>query len=65
MQLRKLSAEEEAAFIKEIHGGDSSAVFRFLRENFALLQARSQMLLLTGLSGYLLSLVFYLATVPS
>ncbi len=59
MPLKKLSAVEEAAFIKEIHGGDYSAVFRYLRESFTLLQARSQMLLglaticltITGFSG--------------
>lgn len=57
--MKKLSTAEEAAFIKEIHGGDYSAVFRYLRESFALLQARSQMLLglaticltITGFSG--------------
>ncbi len=59
MPLRKLTAAEEADFIKELHGGDYGAVFRDLRESYALLQARSQMLLglaticltITGFSG--------------
>ncbi len=56
---RKLSPEEELAFLKEIHGEDYGALFAFLREAFALLQMRAQMLLglaticltITGFSG--------------
>ncbi len=59
MKLRKLSLEEELDFIKEIHGNDTQSIFAFLRECFALLQARAQMLLglaticltITGFSG--------------
>lgn len=59
MSLRKLTTMEEAAFIKEVYGEEYSAVCGYLRESFALLQARSQMLLglaticltITGFSG--------------
>ncbi len=42
--LKPLSSEEELGFLKENHGGDVTKVFCYLRESFALLQARSQML---------------------
>ncbi|QHI70610.1 hypothetical protein [Tichowtungia aerotolerans] len=54
-----LDAKEELEFLEEIHGGDLSKVFGYLRESFTLLQTRSQMLLglaticltITGFSG--------------
>jgi len=58
--LRKLSPEEELEFLKEIHGHDApSRLFAVLRDSFALLQTRAQMLLglaticltITGFSG--------------
>ncbi len=58
--LRKLSPEEELEFLKEIHGADDSAkLFSELKDAFALLQTRAQMLLglaticltITGFSG--------------
>lgn len=57
--MKHLSSKEELEFLKEIHGGDLSRVFSYLRESFALLQTRSQMLLglaticltITGFSG--------------
>lgn len=59
MRLIKLSPEKELEFLKEIHRGDTSQIFCYLRDTFALLQARSQMLLglaticltITGFSG--------------
>jgi len=57
--MKKLTPEEEVAFLKEIHGGDYSKLFSSVKESFALLQMRSQMLLglaticltITGFSG--------------
>lgn len=59
MSLKKLTSEEELAFLKEIYGKDYDKLFAFLRESFASLQMRSQMLLglaticltITGFSG--------------
>jgi H+/Cl- antiporter ClcA len=57
--MKHLDSKEELEFLKEIHGGDVAKVFGYLRESFALLQTRSQMLLglaticltITGFSG--------------
>lgn len=58
--LRKLTPEEELEFLKEIQGGtDYDRLFGWMKESFALLQMRSQMLLglaticltITGFSG--------------
>ncbi|VGO14566.1 hypothetical protein PDESU_03129 [Pontiella desulfatans] len=57
--LKKLSPEEELEFLKEIHGEGYANLFGVLKESFALLQARAQMLLglaticltITGFSG--------------
>jgi len=58
--LRKLTPEEELEFLKEIHGADDySKLFSELKDAFALLQTRAQMLLglaticltITGFSG--------------
>lgn len=58
--LKRLSHEEELAFLKEVHGeGESAALFGVMREAFVLLQTRAQMLLglaticltITGFSG--------------
>jgi len=58
--LRKLTPEEELEFLKEIHGADDcSKLFATLKDAFALLQTRAQMLLglaticltITGFSG--------------
>ena len=57
--MKHLSPKEELEFLKEIHSGDVAQVFCYLRESFALLQTRSQMLLglaticmtITGFSG--------------
>ncbi|MDF7798573.1 hypothetical protein P4C99_03815 [Pontiellaceae bacterium B1224] len=44
--LRKLKPEEELAFMKEIYGGDDYAkLFGAVKESFALIQTRAQMLL--------------------
>jgi hypothetical protein len=59
MVLKKLTPEEEVEFLKEIHGEDYSKLFGAVKESFALLQTRSQMLLglaticltITGFSG--------------
>lgn len=59
MSLTRLSPAEELEFLKEIHGGDAAKIFCYLRDTFALLQTRSQMLLglaticltITGFSG--------------
>lgn len=59
MCLKKLSPEEEVDFLKEIHGGSYDRLFSNVKESFALLQTRSQMLLglaticltITGFSG--------------
>ena len=59
MSLKKLTPDEELEFLKEIHGGDAAKIFCYLRDAFALLQSRSQMLLglaticltITGFSG--------------
>ena len=59
MSLKKLTPNEELEFLKEILGGDVAKIFGYMRESFALLQARSQMLLglaticltITGFSG--------------
>lgn len=57
--LKKLSPEEELEFLKEIHGNEYSKLFGVLKDSFALLQTRAQMLLglaticltITGFSG--------------
>ena len=57
--MKQLTSDEELEFLKEIHGGEMAKVFSYLRESFALLQTRSQMLLglaticltITGFSG--------------
>lgn len=57
--MKKLSPSEELAFLKEIYGEDSGKLFSVMREAFAILQTRSQMLLglaticltITGFSG--------------
>lgn len=58
--LRKLTPKEELEFLKEIHGAnDYSKLFGVLKDSFALLQTRAQMLLglaticltITGFSG--------------
>jgi hypothetical protein len=57
--MKHLSAKEELEFLKEIHGEDSGKLFAAMREAFAILQTRSQMLLglaticltITGFSG--------------
>ena len=57
--LKKLSPEEELAFLKEIHGEDYPELFAVVRDWFSLLQTRAQMLLglaticltITGFSG--------------
>jgi hypothetical protein len=57
--MKKLKPEEEVAFLKEIHGDDYGKLFGSVKESFALLQMRSQMLLglaticltITGFSG--------------
>lgn len=58
--LRKLSPEEELDFMKEIHGADDYArLFAAVKDSFALIQTRAQMLLglaticltITGFSG--------------
>lgn len=58
--LRKLSPEDELAFMKEIHGAtDYAKLFAAVKESFALIQTRAQMLLglaticltITGFSG--------------
>ena len=58
--LKKLSPEEELAFMKEIHGTDDYArLFAAVKDSFALIQTRAQMLLglaticltITGFSG--------------
>jgi hypothetical protein len=57
--MRKLTPEEEVEFLKEIHGEDYGQLFGVVKEAFALLQMRSQMLLglaticltITGFSG--------------
>ncbi|MDH3982282.1 MAG: hypothetical protein OES84_05195 [Kiritimatiellaceae bacterium] len=60
--LKKLNLEK-LEFPKEIHDGtDYPILFGAMKESFALLQSRSQMMLV-GLAGYLLSLVFFLMTV--
>lgn len=59
MSLKKLNPEQELEFLKEIHGGDYGKLFGAVKESFALLQTRSQMLLglaticltITGFSG--------------
>jgi len=58
--LKKLTPKEELEFLKEIHGAnDYSKLFGVLKDSFALLQTRAQMLLglaticltITGFSG--------------
>lgn len=57
--MKKLKPEEEVEFLKEIHGDDYGKLFGAVKESFALLQTRSQMLLglaticltITGFSG--------------
>lgn len=57
--MKKLTPEEEVEFLKEIYGEDYSQLFGVVKESFALLQTRSQMLLglaticltITGFSG--------------
>ncbi|MEI8207169.1 MAG: hypothetical protein WCG03_09860 [Kiritimatiellales bacterium] len=57
--MKKLTPEEEVEFLKEIHGEDYGQLFGVVKESFALLQTRSQMLLglaticltITGFSG--------------
>ena len=57
--MKKLTPEEEVEFLKEIHGEDYGQLFGAVKESFALLQMRSQMLLglaticltITGFSG--------------
>ena len=57
--MKKLTPEEEVEFLKEIHGEDYGPLFGAVKESFALLQMRSQMLLglaticltITGFSG--------------
>ena len=59
MSLKKLTPREEIEFLKEINGEDYSKLFGSVKESFALLQMRSQMLLglaticltITGFSG--------------
>jgi hypothetical protein len=59
MSLKKLTPEEELAFLKEIHADDPGKLFASIREAFSILQTRSQMLLglaticltITGFSG--------------
>jgi hypothetical protein len=59
MSLKKLTPREEIEFLKEINGEDYSKLFGSVKESFALLQTRSQMLLglaticltITGFSG--------------
>ena len=60
MNLQKLTPEEEVEFLKEIHGADNHEnLFGAVKDAFALLQMRSQMLLglaticltITGFSG--------------
>ena len=57
--LQRLDPSEELEFLKEIHGEDYGKLFASMREAFAILQTRSQMLLglaticltITGFSG--------------
>lgn len=57
--MKKLLPREEVEFLKEIHGEDYGKLFAAMREAFAILQTRSQMLLglaticltITGFSG--------------
>lgn len=57
--MKKLTPEEEGEFLKEIYGKDYGKLFGAVKESFALLQMRSQMLLglaticltITGFSG--------------
>ena len=58
--MKRLSNEEELAFMKEIHGAEEYAkLFAVMRDAFALIQTRAQMLLglaticltITGFSG--------------
>ena len=57
--MKKLKPEEEVEFLREIHGDDYGRLFGAVKESFALLQTRSQMLLglaticltITGFSG--------------
>ena len=59
MSLKKLTPEEELEFLKKIHGEDYHKLFGAVKDAFALLQSRSQMLLglaticltITGFSG--------------
>jgi cytochrome c oxidase assembly factor CtaG len=59
MSLKKLTPRKEIEFLKEINGEDYSKLFGSVKESFALLQTRSQMLLglaticltITGFSG--------------
>jgi hypothetical protein len=59
MEMKKLTPREEIEFLKEINGEDYSKLFGSVKESFALLQTRSQMLLglaticltITGFSG--------------
>jgi hypothetical protein len=59
MSLKQLTAKEEVEFLKEVHGDDYGRLFGVVKESFALLQTRSQMLLglaticltITGFSG--------------
>ena len=59
MEMKKLTPREEIEFLKEINGEDYSKLFGSVKESFALLQMRSQMLLglaticltITGFSG--------------
>jgi hypothetical protein len=57
--MKKLTPKEEVDFLKEIYGKDFGKLFDAIKESFALLQMRSQMLLglaticltITGFSG--------------
>ncbi len=59
IRLRTLAPSEELAYLKEIHGEDSSRLFSVLIGHFEVLQSRAQMLLsliaicltITGFSG--------------
>lgn len=60
MSFKKLTPEEELDFMKEIHGADDYAkLFATVKDSFALIQTRAQMLLglaticltITGFSG--------------